>query len=92
MSFMPSVINEPFRLNVVMLSVVVLNVIAPLKARKISCTVHCMHTHMQSLKNGLHYFVTVVNYKRKMFMKSSPGVKVIKTFFLFVTATQDVIR
>jgi hypothetical protein len=36
---------------------------------------------MQCFQNALAYFVMAVSYACKMFMKSTPGVSVIKTFY-----------
>ncbi len=60
-------------LNVVMLSVVMLNVVAPY-ILPVACRLH----EMQCFQNALTYLVVVVNYMRKTFMKLTPGACIIK--------------
>jgi hypothetical protein len=43
-----------------------------------------MHAPMQSFQTALAYFVTVVSYVHKMFMKLTPYVNVIKLFSFIV--------
>ncbi len=51
-------------LNVVMLSVITLNVAEP----------HYTHDPVHYFQNALVYFATAISYGRKMFMKSTPQV------------------
>jgi hypothetical protein len=66
-----SVANKPF-----MLSVVMLNVVAPDKLYHPSMSAVC--TTCSAFHHALAYFATAVNYTHKMFMKLRPVANVIK--------------
>jgi hypothetical protein len=51
---------------------------------KTGITVYCMEAPLQCLQNALAYFVTAVSYARKMCMKLTPVVNVIKLFTVVI--------